>query len=280
MWKDAVEFETPTGGTTGLMMSRHGEGEATIAVFFDKQVHDDLRVVFIQYIYQHLEKYVTQVSRERRYLCGHCGTVIHNSQLVQRRLAAGKDFITCQECDEKVMLIDIIEKRLNSDPVARRVLEMEQKATRELDSQALEQILIGHMMAICGEANQIFRPTTMFDYGIDGEVEFKDNSGKASGKKIYVQLKHGGSFLQYRQRDSEWVFDVQNESHLQYWVNQPVDVFLVIMDEEKVIRWMNVSEYLRRRLDKTSKQIIFKGEKLDAQVLWHLRDKYFPPGKE
>lgn len=245
LWKDAVEFETPTGGTTGLMMSRHGEGEATIAVFFDKQVHDDLRVVFIQYIYQHLEKYVTQVSRERRYLCGHCGTVIHNSQLVQRRLAAGKDFITCQECDEKVMLIDIIEKRLNSDPVARRVLEMEQKATRELDSQALEQILIGHMMAICGEANQIFRPTTMFDYGIDGEVEFKDNSGKASGKKIYVQLKNGGSFLRYRQRDSEWVYDVQNESHLQYWVNQPVDVFLVICDEEKVIRWMNVSEYLR-----------------------------------
>ena len=33
------------------------------------------------------------------------------------------------------------------------------------------------MMAIAGEANQIFRPTSMFDHGIDGEVEFKDNDG-------------------------------------------------------------------------------------------------------
>ena len=39
------------------------------------------------------------------------------------------------------------------------------------------------MMAIAGEANQIFRPVTMFDHGIDGEVEFKDNDGKASGRK-------------------------------------------------------------------------------------------------
>ena len=37
---------------------------------------------------------------------------------------------------------------------------MDEMATRELDTQALEQILIGHMMAIAGEANQIFRPVT------------------------------------------------------------------------------------------------------------------------
>ena len=78
-------------------------------------------------------------------------------------------------------LIDFIEQRLKSDPVARKILIMEETATRELDTQALEQILIGHMMAVCGEANQIFRPITMFDYGIDGEVEFKDNDGQASG---------------------------------------------------------------------------------------------------
>ena len=52
--------------------------------------------------------------------------------------------------------------------------------------EALEQILIGHIMAICGEANQVFRPVTMADYGVDGEVEFRDNDGKASGRKIYV----------------------------------------------------------------------------------------------
>ena len=68
--------------------------------------------------------------------------------------------------------------------MTRRILE--ETATRQLDTQALEQILIGHMMAVYGEANQIFRLVTLFDYGIDSEVEFKDNDGKASGKKIYV----------------------------------------------------------------------------------------------
>ena len=68
---------------------------------------------------------------------------------------------------------------------------MDEKTTRELDTQALEQILIGHMMAVAGEANRIFHPVTMFDHGIDGEVEFKDNDGKASGKRIYIQLKSG-----------------------------------------------------------------------------------------
>ena len=73
---------------------------------------------------------------------------------VRKRLEAGKDFIYCQQCDEKLVLIDFIEQRLKSDPVAQRILAMDEAATRELDTQALEQILIGHMMAICGEANQ------------------------------------------------------------------------------------------------------------------------------
>ena len=78
--------------------------------------------------------------------------------------------------------IDFIEWQLKSDPVARKILAMNETATREFDTQALKQILIGHMLAIAGEANQIFRQPSMFDHGIDGEVEFKDNDGNASGK--------------------------------------------------------------------------------------------------
>ena len=66
------------------------------------------------------------------------------------------------------------------------------------------------MMAICGEANQIFRELTRFDYGIDGEVEFKRNDGSASGKKIYVQLKSGASYLRTRKSDEQEIFDVKN----------------------------------------------------------------------
>jgi hypothetical protein len=88
------------------------------------------------------------------------------------------------------------------------------------------------MMSICGEVNQVFRLVSRFDYGIDGEIEFKDDTGKPSGKKIYVQLKSGASYLRHRKRDNTMVFDLKNPRHLRYWQDQPVDVYLVIRDEE------------------------------------------------
>jgi len=39
------------------------------------------------------------------------------------------------------------------------------------------------------------------------------------------------------------------------------------------IQWMNVTQYLRARADKQSKQIIFTGERLDAQAVLRLRAK-------
>ena len=196
-------------------------------------------------------------------------------------MAAGRISSLARTATSEVQLIDFIEQRLKSDPVARKILTMEETATRELDTQALEQILIGHMMAICGEANQVFRPVSMFDYGIDGEVEFKDNDGQPSGKKIYVQLKSGNSYLRTRRSDGREVFDVKNDRHLEYWISQPVDVYLVIRqtDErtgEETIRWMNVTRYLKNRKDKKSRQIIFDGEALTMEAVWRLRDAFFP----
>ena len=212
--------------------------------------------------------------------------------MVRKRLDAGKNFITCQACDKRVPFRDHIEERLGSDPVAEKVVAMDARATRELDTQALEQILTGHMQAICGEANQIFRELTKFDYGIDGEVEFKDNAGKASGKKIYLQLKSGDSYLRQRKADGKEIFDVKNPRHLEYWVSQPVDVYLVIRQQrdkddmvrdkagaEGTIRWMNLTSYLKARKDKTSRQIVFTGEKLDFEAIWRVRDAYFPPSR-
>ncbi|HEU0301565.1 MAG TPA: TIR domain-containing protein [Longimicrobium sp.] len=284
LWRNAAEFASSRGHVLGMKIAnRQGEGEATISLFFDVKTPDELRVIFIEYVHRHLEKYATDVSRDRRYICEECSEPVTDLEAVQKRFAAGKDFITCQHCDERVMLVDFIEQRLKSDPVARRILAMEENATRQLDTQALEQILIGHMMAVCGEANQIFRPLNLFDYGIDGEVEFKDNDGRASGRKIYVQLKSGNSYLRHRKSDGSEVFDVKDDRHLEYWVSQPVDVYLVIRqtDEqrsEQTIRWMNVTRYLKERKQKDSRQIIFDGQKLDMEAVWKVRDRFFPPG--
>jgi len=283
LWRNAVELQSSRGHLLGLKIdNRQGEGQATISLYFDVKTPDEFKVIFIEYVHRHLAKYAKDVTRDRRYVCPKCGQPVIDLDMVRSRLAAGKNFIYCQECDEQVPLIDFIEQRLKGDPVARRILSMDETATRELDTQALEHILIGHMMAVCGEANQIFRPVTMFDHGVDGEVEFKDNDGQASGQKIYVQLKSGNSYLRTRRRDGREVFAVKNPRHLDYWINYPVDVYLVIRqtDEqrgEETIRWMNVTRYLKDRKDKTSRQIVFEGERLDMQAVWKLRDRFCPP---
>lgn len=41
------------------------------------------------------------------------------------------------------------------------------------------------------------------DHGIDGEIEFKDDRGRASGKRLYVQLKSGDSYLKKRRSDGQ-----------------------------------------------------------------------------
>ncbi len=282
LWRNAAEFASGKGNTLGLKIdNQQGEGRATISLYFDKDVADELKAIFIEYVHRHLARYACEVSRDRRYVCPDCGKSVRDIEAVRNRLLAKKEFITCQECDERVPLLDFIEQRLKSDPVARKIFAMDATATRQLDAQALEQILIGHMMAIAGEANQIFRPLTMFDYGIDGEVEFKDNDGKASGKRIYVQLKSGNSYLRTRQSDGSEVFDVKNDRHLEYWLGQPVDVYLVVRQTDEItssqtIRWMNVTQYLKLREDKQSRQVIFQGEKLDMAAVWKARDGFFP----
>lgn len=282
LWRNAAEFSF-SDRILGLKIdNQQGEGTATISLYFDKEVTDEVKAIFIGYIHRHLARYGSEVSRDRRYVCPECGKPVKDLDAVRKRLDAKKEFITCQDCDERVPLIDFIEQRLKSDPVARKILAMDEVTTHELDTRALEQILIGHMMAIVGEANQIFRPVTMFDHGIDGEVEFKDNNGKASGKRIYIQLKSGNSYLRTRKSDGSEVFDVKDGRHLEYWISQPVDVYLVIRQTDEtnggqVIRWMNVTRYLKERTDKESRQIIFKGDKLDMEAVWKVRDQFFPP---
>ncbi len=280
LWRNAAEFESARKQALGLKIMKIGDGAATISLYFDHAVPDELKVIFIEYIHRHLAKYARDVTRDRRYVCPACGKPVKDLDAVRDRLDAKKTFIVCQRCDEQVPFIDFIEQRLKSDPVARKILVMDETATRELDTQALEQILIGHMMAIAGEANQIFRPMMMFDYGIDGELEFKDDDGKASGKRIYVQLKSGNSYLRTRKGDGVEVFDVKDDRHLEYWISQPVDVYLVLrqtdeLSGQQVIRWMNVTSYLKGRGNKKSRQITFKGERLDMEAVWKVRDGFF-----
>ncbi len=117
-----------------------------------------------------------------------------------------------------------------------------------------------------------FRPTPNSDWGIDGEIEFKDSAGRASGRRLYVQLKSGDSHLVRRSSDGEEVFTVKNRRHLEYWVQQAYPVMLVIRQSSGLIRWMDVSAYLRLN-GLSNRQIVFCGEALTVDSVRGLAEK-------
>jgi hypothetical protein len=134
---------------------------------------------------------------------------------------------------------------------------------------------VGHAFSIVAEAGQIYRGYTNSDHGIDGEIEFKDNQGRASGKRLYVQLKSGDSYLTKRRRDGAEVFQIKNPRWADYWQQQAYPVMLVIRTSDGEIRWMDVAACLKRASagGKAVRQIVFEGERLDVMSVRRWRDR-------
>ena len=168
-----------------------------------------------------------------------------------------------------------MEKKFDSPAVKEEVRKLAEGGQLKIDNESRELILVGHAYAIAGEAGQIYRGYNNSDHGIDGELEFKDDQGRASGQRLYVQLKSGDSYLSHRERDNAEVFQIKNPRWSSYWQQQAYPVMLVIRTSDGVIRWMDVSDYLRRefREGKTPTQIIFQGERLDAMSVRRMRER-------
>jgi hypothetical protein len=235
-------------------------------------------VMFIKYVHEHLLARAQDVTRVRLYVCPHCDTPLENRKAIEIRLKKGFKDIVCSACEERVVLIDLIEEKFASDEFARRVREMDERARINLDNESRELILVGHAYAIAGEAGQIFRPTPNSDWGIDGEIEFKDHKGKASGKRLYLQLKSGDSYLHERKRDETEIFAIKEKRWADYWQQQAYPVMLVIRTSDGKIRWMNVTEYLKHHSagGKKVTQIVFDGEDFTAPNLQKMRDRLIP----
>lgn len=144
--------------------------------------------------------------------------------------------------------------------------------SEDFQNQSRELILVGHAIAIAAEAGQIFRPVLWADWGIDGEIEFKNDQGRASGRRVYLQLKSGDSYLPARKGDGKEVFRIKERRHAEYWLAQAYPVLLVIRTSDGQIRWVNVTEHLREHGAET-KQIVFEGEAFTALSVAQLRNR-------
>jgi len=279
LWRFAADFKTDSGKRLGFKMIRGGEGKGEMQVYFEPGVPDDTQVTFIRYVHEHLVSKAQEVRRIRHYVCPHCHTPVESQKAIERRVSEGKTDVLCPACEKRVILFDIIEEKFASNVFAERARALAEQAKAAIDNESKELILVGHTFSIAGEAGQIYRQFTNSDHGIDGEIEFKDYKGDASGRRVYLQLKSGDSYLYQRQSDGAEIFRIKNERHAAYWQQQAYPVMLVIRTSDGAIRWMDVSDYLKREsaAGKQLKQIVFGGEPLTALNLRRLRDRFVAP---
>ena len=149
-----------------------------------------------------------------------------------------------------------------------------------IDNESRELILVGKVFSIVAKAGQIYRGYTNSDHGIDGEIEFKDDQGHASGRRLYMQLKSGDSYLQKRLEDGAEVFQIQNPRWARYWQEQAYPVMLVFRASSGEIRWMNVTEYLKGKGQGGAavRQIVFTGERFDVRSVRQWRNRVLSGG--
>jgi hypothetical protein len=275
LWKNAAIF-LPFGlkGQTkqcGFVFKEIDEGVGRIAVFFGSDVSDETKILFLKYVHEHLKRKALngKVTRERIYRCPKCQQEVVDRRAVQLRLERGLHSIPCLYCltPTEILLTDLIEETFGKDDdFLAKVRQMDEQIDAQLDNDSKDAILKGEFMVLVSKAGQIFRPIPSDDWGIDGEIEFKDAQGKASGQRVYIQLKSGASYLKKR-KDGTQIFQIPKKRHIEYWQSHEYPVYLVIRDEDEKIYWMNVSQYLKTRKNKTSQTILFDGREVTVEAI-------------
>ena len=90
----------------------------------------------------------------------------------------------CPDCGKPILLRDEIEEKFESPKVKEQVREMRSEGQAAIDNESRELLAVHHMGFIVAEAGQIYRGYTNSSHGIDGEIEFKDDRGRASRKRL------------------------------------------------------------------------------------------------
>lgn len=81
--------------------------------------------------------------------------------------------------------------------------------------------------AVCADMDAIWRPTTSFDLGIDGQVEFLEpDSTVSTGYIIAVQVKSGESY--FRRSNSTHVKYYPSKRNRRYWQRLNLPVILIL----------------------------------------------------
>jgi small GTP-binding protein len=275
LWRYAADFRTLTGKTLGIKLTRLAEGTGELAVYFDPTIPIEEKIIFSKYVHEHLLQNGKDVVRLRHYVCPRCSTPVGNREVAMKRLNSGKKDILCVDCENRVLLWDQMEELFASEEAGREVRELQEQSAIVLDNESKERALVGEVISTVALAGQICREFSVSDHGIDMEIEFKSDSGRATGRKVYLQLKSGDSHLKKRKSDGAEIFRIDTARHAVYWGSQEFPVLLVIRNSKGEIHWMDVRDYLRQAKSneaKPLKQIVFESERFDVMSVRRWRD--------
>ncbi len=273
LWKNAADFTTHSGKQVGLLLETAKDDSGILKIYFDPDVPDETKVSFINYIHRHLHKKGKILERQRVYVCPKCNTSVESHYSIKMRLQEGLNDIGCCRCDARIPLIDSIELKFASNEPLSSVQTMDKRAQSKFENKRLEQLLVGQVMTITSLAGQIYRDLTSRDWGIDAEIEFTNQKGEADGKRLYLQLKSGDSYLRKRKRDGKEIFYIKKKRHITYWQSHAYPVMLVIRNSKEEIRWMNITKYLKEH-EKEARDIVFDGELFTVENLLIQRNRY------
>ena len=287
LWKDYAEFTVASGAHVAIQLKRGKEGRGSLVVHCDPATPDDDKVLFSRYVHEHVREKGEDMQRTRHYVCTECGRAYLDDEETREALAEDGECaaVTCtsRKCKADIPLWDAVEQKFASQEFKDRVRLMREASQIAIDNEDLELILEGHAKVIAGEAGQIYRPVSNSDHGIDGEIEFKDYSGNASGQRLYLQLKSGDSHLRDRHRDRVEVFDIKKPRWAEYWIAQAYPVMLVVRTSDKRIRWFNATQYLQQKKDAGEwpvNQIIFEAEDFSPLNIIKMRREILGPPPE
>jgi len=302
LWRYAADFKTLTGKQLGVKLERRAEGAGELVVYADPAIGDEEKIIFSRYVHEHILQKGRDLVRLRHYCCPHCGTPVGSREVAMDRLnawlanqpgetgLAGKikaatskpeePTILCVSCEKRVPLWDELEQYFASEEVKERVRQLQAESDLVLDSESKDRALVGDVISTVALAGQIVEEYSTKRYGLDMEIEFKDDEGKPTAKKLYLQLKSGDSHLKRRERDGAEIFQIHHPDHAKYWMEQAYPVFLVIGNSEGDVRWMEIRDYLKRESDngqRPVRQIVFSGERFDVMSVRRWREKVLRP---
>jgi hypothetical protein len=111
------------------------------------------------------------------------------------------------------------------------------------ETQQQERKGVNRLASDIADLGLIWRETPTSDVGIDGQIEFVDANGLATGLIVAVQVKSGASYLGDKK---DRIIYRPTRKHANYWREFPVPVLLAIHDpESREIFWTDARQQLR-----------------------------------